>query len=260
MQGGDNKINKTEDIVAYDPPDKLLDGRKILITGVTEGIGRALALRCAGLGATAILLGRNIARLESLYDEIIDAGGPKPGIYPFNLETTEWDEYEKITAVISGEYECLDGLVHCGGMLGELSPIEHHDPNLWYRVLQVNLNAPFLLTRACLPLLKRSTDSSVVFVSSSVGRKGRAYWGAYSVSKFGIEGLAQILADETGNIPIRVNTVNPGATRTKLRRSAYPAEEPGSAAAPEDVLAPFLYFLGPDSEGVSNLSIDCQPK
>jgi len=125
--------------------------------------------------------------------------------------------------------------------------------------LQINLNASFLLTRASMPLLRKSEDSSVVFVSSTVGRMGRAHWGAYSVSKFAIEGLAQILADETENIPIRVNTVNPGATNTKLRRAAFPAEDAGQSAQPDDVLAPFLYFLGPDSRGVSNLSVDCQP-
>jgi len=243
----------------YEAPDKLLDGRVILISGVTEGIGRALAVKCAALGATTVLLGRNVPRLENLHDEITEAGGSRPGIFPFNLETTEWTEYEKITGVLSKEYGRLDGLVHCGGTLGELSPIEHHDPYLWYRVLQVNLNAPFLLTRASMPLLRKSKDSSVVFVSSTVGRKGRAHWGAYSVSKFAIEGLAQVLADETENIPIRVNTVNPGATSTNLRRAAFPAEDPGKSARPDEVLAPFLYFLGPDSRGVSNLSVDCQP-
>lgn len=243
----------------YEAPDKLLDQRVILISGVTEGIGRALAVKCAALGATIVMLGRKVPRLESLYDEITEAGGPRPGIFPFNLETTEWAEYEKITELVSGEYGRLDGLVHCGGMLGELSPIEHHDPYLWYRVLQVNLNAPFLLTRACMTLLRKSADSSVVFVSSSVGRKGRAHWGAYSVSKFAIEGLAQVLADETENTPIRVNTVNPGATRTHLRRAAFPAEDADQSAKPDEVLAPFLYFLGPDSRGVSNLSVDSQP-
>ncbi len=246
-------------ISKYEAPEKLLDDRIILINGVTDGIGRALATKCAALGATIVLLGRNVRRLESLYDEITEAGGSRPGIFPLNLETTEWAEYEKITEMLSNEYGRLDGLVHCGGMLGELSPIEHHDPHLWYRVLQVNLNAPFLLTRASIPLLRKSEDSSIVFVSSTVGRKGRAHWGAYSVSKFAIEGLAQVMADETENIPIRVNTVNPGATNTKLRRAAFPAEEAGQQAKPDDVLAPFLYFLGPDSRGVSNLRVDCQP-
>jgi len=143
----------------------LLDSRVILISGVTDGIGRALAAKCAALGATTVLLGRDVPHLESLHDEIIEAGGPRPGIFPFNLETTEWAEYEKITEVLSNEYGRLDGLVHCGGILGELSPIEHYDPYLWYRVLQINLNASFLLTRASMPLLRKSEDSSVVFVS-----------------------------------------------------------------------------------------------
>ncbi len=152
----------------YTAPDQLLVDRVILISGVTEGIGRALAAKCAALGATIVLLGRNVSRLKSLHDEITEAGGPRPGIFPFNLETTEWAEYEKITEVLGDEYGRLDGLVHCGGILGELSPIEHHDPYLWYRVLQVNLNAPFLLTRAGMTLLRKSADPSVIFVSSTV--------------------------------------------------------------------------------------------
>lgn len=255
-----NQAENMQNISSYEAADGLLDDRVILISGVTDGIGRALAVKCAALGATTILLGRKVPRLESLHDEIVEAGGPQPGIYPFNLETTEWAEYEKITDLLLAEYGRLDGLVHCAGMLGELSPIEHHDPHLWYRVLQVNLNAPFLLTRAGMPLLRKSADPSVVFVSSTVGRKGRAHWGAYSASKFAIEGLAQVLADETENIPMRVNTINPGATRTKIRRTAFPAEDAGQSAQPDEVLAPFLYFLGPDSRGVSNLSVDSQPK
>jgi len=247
-----------QDIDRYQAPEQLLDGRVILISGATEGIGRALAKTCASLGATIVLLGRNVARLESLHDEIVESGAPQPGIYPFNLATNEYAEYEKIADVLEKEYGCLDGLAHCGAMLGELSPIEHHDPHLWYQVLQVNLHAPFLLTRSCLPLLRKSNDPSVVFVSSGVGRHGRAHWGAYAVSKFGIEGLAQVLADETENIPIRINTVNPGATRTRMRRSAYPAEDADQLAEPGQVLAPFLYFLGPDSQGVSNQSVDSQ--
>lgn len=248
------------DIINYTAPDGLLDDRVILITGATEGIGRALARRCASLGATVVLLGRRIERLETLHDEIVTAGHPQPAIYPFNLETTEWSEYEKMAGIIREEFGRLDGIVNNGGMLGELSPIEHYDPYLWFRVMQVNLNSAFLITRACLPLLRLSTDPSILFVTSSVGESGRAHWGAYAVSKFGVEGLAQVLADELENSGARVNLINPGSTRTDMRRSAYPMEDHTDLARPDDVLPAYLYFLGPDAKGVSGLRIDCQPK
>jgi NAD(P)-dependent dehydrogenase (short-subunit alcohol dehydrogenase family) len=149
-------------------------------------------------------------------------------------------------------------LLHNAGVLGELAPIEHYDVGLWQRVLHVNLTAPFIMTRCLLPLLKRSSDGSVVFTTSNVGRKGRAYWGAYAVSKFGLEGLAEVLADELESSAVRVNIVNPGATRTKMRARAYPAENPASVAPPESVTTPFLYLLGAASRGVSGRRIEWQ--
>jgi NAD(P)-dependent dehydrogenase (short-subunit alcohol dehydrogenase family) len=143
--------------------------------------------------------------------------------------------------------------------LGERSPIEHHEIHIWQQVLQVNLTAPFMLTKACLELLYKSPDASVVFTSSGVGRKARAYWGAYSVSKYGVEALALTLADETEfRKTLRVNTLNPGPVRTEMRRKAFPAEDRDKLAAPEDILGTYLYLLGPDSKGQTGKQFDAQ--
>ena len=150
----------------------------------------------------------------------------------------------------------LDGLLNNAGILGDRSPIEHHDTTTWLKVIHVNLSAPFLLTQALLPLLHNSEDGSVVFTSSGVGRKGRAYWGAYAVSKFGTEGLMETLAAEVDDI--RVNCINPGATRTAMRKVAYPGEDPTTLLTAADIMPTYLYLLGPDSKGTTGESLNCQ--
>ena len=237
----------------------LLAERVILVTGAGDGIGRAVSLACAGHGATVILLGRTVAKLESVYDDIVAAGGPKPAIYPMDLEGAVPEDHHQLAQRIGAELGRLDGLLHNAGLLGSLTPLEHYDPVEWLRVIQVNLNAPFLLTQACLPLLKSAADASLLFTSSGVGRRGRAYWGAYSVSKFAVEGMMQILADELDeNSRIRVNSINPGRVRTAMRAAAYPAENPDELLAPEDIVLPYLYLLGPDSREVRGKALDAQ--
>ncbi len=243
----------------YVPTQDLLSGRIILVTGPGKGIGRALARRCGELGATVVLLGRTVPDLETVYDEIVAAGGPTPGIFVMDLERAGPDDYAALQKALTDAYGRLDGLVQNASVLGDRSPIEHYDIETWQRVLHVNLTAPFILTRYCLELLKAGTDASVVFTSSGVGRQGRAYWGAYAVSKFGIEALSQILAEEhKGMGRLRVNAVNPGGTRTAMRAKAYPGEDPETLPAPEDILAVYLYLLGPDSQGVTGQSLDAQ--
>ena len=237
----------------------LLAERVILVTGAGDGIGRAVSLACAGHGATVILLGRTVAKLESVYDDIVAAGGPKPAIYPMDLEGAVPDDHRQLAQRIDAELGRLDGLLHNAGLLGSLTPLEHYDPVEWLRVIQVNLNGPFLLTQACLPLLKRAADASLLFTSSGVGRRGRAYWGAYSVSKFAVEGMMQILADELDeNSRVRVNSINPGRVRTAMRAAAYPAENPDELLMPEDIVLPYLYLLGPDSREVRGKALDAQ--
>lgn len=251
-------MNVTQ-MTQYAPASGCLAERVILVTGAGAGIGRALAKSAAGFGATVILLGRTVRRLESVYDEICASGGPTPALFPLNLERAAGEDYDRLTGAIETQWGRLDGLVQNAGLLGGRAPIQHHDVGEWQRVLHVNLTAPFILCRCLLPLLLKSADASIVFTSSGVGRRGKAYWGAYAASKFGIEGLNQVLADELENKPgIRVNAVNPGPTRTAMRAAAYPAEDPAQLKTPEEVLGAYLYLLGPDSRGVTGQSFDAQ--
>ena len=243
----------------YVAPTDLLSGRVILVTGAGDGIGRAVSQAFAAHGATMILLGRTVAKLESVYDAIVAGGDPKPAIYPMDLEGAVPDDHRQLAQHVESELGRLDGLLHNAGLLGSLTPIEHYDPMEWLRVIQVNLHAPFLLTQACLPLLKQAPDASLVFASSAVGRRGRAYWGAYSASKFAVEGLMQILADELEeNSRVRVNSINPGRVRTAMRAAAYPAENPTKLLAPEDVVLPYLYLMGADSRDLHGQALDVQ--
>jgi NAD(P)-dependent dehydrogenase (short-subunit alcohol dehydrogenase family) len=243
----------------YKAPENLLQDRIILITGAGAGIGRAAAHAYAAQGATVILVGRTLEKLEQVYDEIEAAGHPQPAIVPLNLESTTEHEYLELANTLEQEFGRLDGLLHNASLLGLRTPIESYDPVVWNQVMQVNVNAGFMLTQALIPLLSQSEDASVIFTTSSVGRTGKAYWGAYGVSKFATEGLAQILAQELENTSnIRVNCINPGATRTQMRASAYPAENPETNPAPEQIMPLYLYLMGPDGKTVNGQSLDAQ--
>ncbi len=242
----------------YQPAPELLAGRRILVTGAGDGIGRAVSLALAGHGATVILLGRTVHKLEAVYDQIVDAGFPQPALYPLNLAGAAPDDYQELANRVDAELGGLEGLVHNAGILGSLSPLLHYDEAEWMEVMQVNLNGAFFLTRACLPLLEQAADAAILFTSSNVGFRGRAYWGAYAVSKFASEGLMQVLADEVEESgTLRVNSINPGRVRTGMRAAAYPAEDPQSLPAPEEIVMPYLYLLGPDSHGINGQAFDC---
>ncbi len=243
----------------YEYRPGLLKNRNILITGASDGIGKALALRTATLGARVILHGRNIKKLEAVYDQIQTLDGTaKPSIAPMDLATADSDAYLSLADSIAKEIGQLDGLVHNAGILGEKISIEQYDAVMWQRVMHVNVTAAFALTQVCLPLLRESPDPSIIFTSSGVGRQGRAFWGAYAVSKFAVEGLSQTLADENRHTSLRVNCVNPGATRTNMRLAAYPAENRDALKTADQVLPVYIYLLGPDSQGVSGESLDAQ--
>jgi len=240
-------------------PDELA-GRVIAITGASSGIGRAVALACARHGANVILIGRNARKLEEVHTEIEAAGGPEPIIALLDLEKALAKDYDQLAAAVLERYGRLDGLLHNAGLLGTLSPIEHYDVPTWCRVMHVNVTGAFALTQVLLPALKKSTDASVVFTSSGVGRRGRAYWGAYAVSKFALEGLSQILSAELEGISaVRVNTLNPGKARTMMRRTAYPAEDINTLPLPGTLTGPYIALLGPATRGVTGQAFDGQP-
>jgi len=247
----------TLQIPDYQPEADALAGRVVLVTGAGDGIGKAVSLAFARHGAQLILLGRTQSKLEQTYDELMAAGGRQPAIWPMDFASAQWPEFMAVGEGIANDFGRLDGMLHNAGVLGDRSPIEHYATKTWQKTLQVNLTAPFMLTRACLPLLKESADASVLFTSSGVGHRGRAYWGAYAVSKAGVENLAETLADETEtNTAIRVNTINPGPVRTAMRAAAYPAEDRDSLRKPEDITTPYLFLLGPASKGISGQHFD----
>ena len=243
----------------YSARPDLLKGRIILVTGAGRGIGEAAAKAYAAHGATVLLLGKNEENLDRVYDEIEAAGHPQPAVIPFNLETALPHQYNELAAMVEREFGRLDGLLHNAAIVGPRTPVEQLSGDHFMRVMQVNVNAAFMLTSTLLPLLRLSEDASVIFTSSSVGRKGRAYWGAYAVSKFATEGLMQVLADELdGEENLRCNTINPGATRTDMRAKAYPGENPNVNPLPEAIMPLYLYLMGPDSRSVNGQALNAQ--
>ena len=244
----------------YQAPKDLLKDRIILVTGASDGIGRAAAKSYAAYGATVILVGRTIKKLEEVYDEIEEAGGAQPAIFPLNFETATYKDYGEMAELLQKEFGRIDGILHNASILGSLTPVEAYNPQMWEQVMQVNFNSALLMTQSLLSLMYESKDASLIFTSSSVGRKGRAFWGAYSISKFATEGLMETLADELENISnIRVNSLNPGATRTAMRQLAYPGENPATLRTPQDIMGTYLYLMGPDSKGVNGQKFDAQP-
>jgi len=242
------------------PAPAELAGRVIAITGASSGIGRAIALACAAHQAQVVLIGRNAARLEAVHTEIAASGAPEATIAVLDLEKALARDYDAVADAVLERYGRLDGLLHNAGLLGTLTPIEHYDVPTWCRVLHVNVTAAFALTQALLPALKKSADASVVFTASAVGRRGRAYWGAYAVAKFAVEGLSQVLAQELEGIShVRVNTLNPGRTRTAMRRQAYPAEDIDTLPLPAAHASAYIALLGPASAGVTGQAFDAQP-
>lgn len=233
----------------FSPRQGLLDDKIILVTGATGGFGKAISLACAGHGASVILLARNLRLTEALYDEIENAGYPKPAIYPMNLEGATEHDYQELAKNIDQEFGRLDGLIHCAAMLGTPTPFEHSDTETWYQVHQVNLHAAYLLTRSVISLLKQSKQASLVFITDD---KKTAYWDAYMVSKQGVVAMAQLLAAEFEGSSLHVNWVNPGKTRTALQLSAFPAADNNLLPVPADHAKLFLYLMSDELEENGN--------
>jgi NAD(P)-dependent dehydrogenase (short-subunit alcohol dehydrogenase family) len=244
----------------YKAVKELLKDRIIVVTGAGDGIGRCAAITFAAHGATVILVGKTINKLEAVYDDIEKAGYPQAAIYPIHLGGAVMKDYREMHDTLDKEFGNIDGLLHNASILGDRKPIAQTSSDEWLEVMQVNVNAEFMMTQALLPLMEKSADASIIFTSSSVGRKGRAYWGPYAVSKFATEGLMQTLADELANTSdIRVNSLNPGATNTAMRRTAYPGEEPSNNPSPEKIMPLYLYLMGHDSKNISGQAFDAQP-
>ncbi len=235
-----------------------LTGKTVLVTGAGAGIGKTLALQCANLGAQVILLGKTVKKLEAVYDQIEQLNKQQAAILPVDLNGATEAHYIDLAETIKREYGKLDALVHNASQLGTLGPFTQIEKSTWDEVIQTNLSAQFLLTKSLIPVLQLAPQASVIFTTSSVGNRGRAYWGAYSISKFATEGMMQVLADEYENSTLRFNAINPGATRTAMRASAYPAEDSSLLKTPEEIMPSYLYLLSDEGIGVTGQRLNAQ--
>ncbi|UAA40754.1 YciK family oxidoreductase [Paraneptunicella aestuarii] len=235
-----------------------LSNKTILVTGAGDGIGRVASLTYAKLGATVILLGRTVSKLEAVYDEIMAAGYPEPAIIPLDLQGATVSHYEQMAATIEEQFGHLDGLLHNASILGNLRPFAQITEKEFNQVMQINLNGALFMTQALLPALAKAPHASVVFTSSGVGSKGRAYWGSYAISKFATEGMMETLADEYSNSTIRFNCINPGATKTAMRAKAFPAEDASKLKTAEDLMPLYCYFMDDSSTDINGQTIKAQ--
>lgn len=243
---------------AYTIKEKSLAHKIILVTGAGAGIGKEAALTYAKLGATVILLGKTVKKLEAVYDEIVSLGLAEPAIIPLDLKGATRQNYIDMSATIADQFGKLDGALLNASILGELTPFTQIHEQVFNDVMKVNVNAQCLLAQALIPTLQMAENASLVFTSSGVGNKGRAYWGAYSISKFATEGMMQVIADEYENSNLRTNAINPGATNTGMRASAYPAEDKDKLATPNDIMPLYVYLMSDDSLDVNGQTLKAQ--
>jgi len=237
-------------------PDFLKD-RVILITGSGNGIGAAVAKAYANYGATVILLDKNIAALEQVYDDIVASGATMPAIYPLDLKGASIPDYDELASNINDNFGRLDGLVHCAATLGQLAPIQHQDPQEWLETLHINLTAPYLLTRSCLPLIQKYDNAAIIFTTDHY--KDKAYWSSYGISKAAIEGFSKQLADEMEcDGRVQVNCIDPGKVKTAFYTRAFPGIDPSPLANPEDIVDSYLYLMSNDSQSVNGQVIKAQ--
>ncbi|BBN81351.1 YciK family oxidoreductase [Pseudoalteromonas sp. A25] len=244
----------------YKAPANALQNKTILITGAGDGIGRVAALTYAKHGATVILLGKTTKKLECVYDEIVNLGYPEPAIVPLDMRGATKQNYRDLAATIEQQFGKLDGLLNNASILGSLGPLEHFCVSTFENIMKVNVTAQAMITKYMFPLLRKAPNASVIFTSSGVGRQGREFWGAYAISKFATEGMMQTWASEVGKTNIRINCINPGATRTSMRASAFPGEDKDKLKTPEELMNTYLYLMSDDSSDINGQSIDAQPK
>ncbi|MEJ6474634.1 YciK family oxidoreductase [Pseudoalteromonas piscicida] len=242
----------------YQAPENALANKTILVTGAGDGIGRVAAINYAKYGATVILLGKTTSKLEAVYDEIVNAGYPQPAIVPMDLRGATKQHFRDLAATIEQQFGKLDGLLNNASILGSLGPMEHFCVSTFENIMKVNVTAQAVITKSLFPVMRKAPHASIVFTSSGVGRKGREFWGAYAISKFATEGMMQTWAEEVGKTNIRINCINPGATRTSMRASAFPGEDKDKLKTPEDLMPTYLYLMSDDSIDVNGQSLDAQ--
>ncbi|WP_404390007.1 YciK family oxidoreductase [Pseudoalteromonas phenolica] len=242
----------------YQAAENALANKTILITGAGDGIGRVAALTYAKHGATVILLGKTTKKLECVYDEIVNAGYPQPAIVPMDMRGATKQNYRDLAATIEQQFGKLDGLLNNASILGSLGPLEHFCVSTFENIMKVNVTAQAMITKYMFPLLRKAPSASVIFTSSGVGREGREFWGAYAISKFATEGMMQTWSKEVDKTNIRINCINPGATRTSMRASAFPGEDREKLKTAEDLMPTYLYLMADDSKDVNGESINAQ--
>lgn len=242
----------------YAIKENSLHNKTILVTGAGAGIGKEAAITYAKLGATVILLGKTVSKLEAVYDEILSLGLAEPAIIPLDLKGASKQNYVDMSATIASQFGKLDGALLNASMLGELTPFTQIHEQIFNDVMKVNVNAQYLLAQALIPTLQLAPNASLIFTSSGVGNQGRAYWGAYSISKFATEGMMQVIADEYESSNLRANAINPGGTNTGMRASAYPAEDKDKLATPNEIMPLYVYLMSDDSVNVNGKTLKAQ--
>lgn len=241
----------------YEAPADLLAGRVILVTGAGQGLGRAVALACAQHGATVVLLGRRQEKLERTYDAITEAGGSEPAIVPLDLSKAGSPEFEELANLVMRDVGTLSGIAHCASHFTPLTPLASQTLEQWLDMLRVNLAAPFALTRACLPLMERAAESSVIFTSETHAVHPKAYWGAYAISKSALTPLAAIWADELEKLGrTRMNVLVPGPIATPQRAQSHPGEDRTKLRPAEWAARAYLYLLGPEGRAWRGATVE----
>lgn len=231
----------------YSPNQQEYTDKIILVTGAADGIGRAVTIALAEAGATVLMLDKKARHLEKLFDQIMERGLVEPVILPVDLMEIDPESATRLAQAVNGDFGKLDGLLHNAAELGSPSPLDQYDVEYWNQVMHTNMQAPYFITRAMLPLLKADYQTNVVFTSADVGREPLAYWGAYSIAYAGLEAQMRIWAEELENVSnIKVNSLDPGAVRTSLRRRSHPGENQETLPMPQAIVAAYLKLLGSD--------------
>ena len=230
-------------------PSTSFENKTIMVTGAADGIGRAVTIALADAGATVLMLDKKARHLEKLYDQIMEQNHVEPIILPVDLMEIDPESATRLAQAVSDDFGRLDGLLHNAAELGSPSPLDQYDIEYWNETMHTNLQAPYFLTRALLPLLKSDYQTNVLFTTADVGRAPEAYWGAYSIAYAGVEAQMKIWAEELENTSnIRVNSLDPGAVRTSLRRRSHPGENQETLASPQSITGAYLKLLSMDHD------------